>query len=199
MYIDFLDIGTSDFDIGNGYIEGNKTYLLVEPLQHFLNNIPNTSNVLKANYAISNVEGIVDVFYIEEKDIKEFNLPFWIKGCNKINEKHPTAVKFLQQHNIPESIIKHKKVKCINFQTLCQIYNLRHIDSLKIDTEGHDHIILQEVITYLLLGKIVINRIKLEYVSVFGNTSQIDLLREQIKHLYPIQEILGENIVLSKK
>lgn len=198
MNLNFLDIGTSDFDISSFQLENSKTCLLVEPLQNYLDNIPNSPNIIKANYAISNVEDFVNIFYITEENIKKYNLPYWVKGCNKINTKHPTIVNLLQQLNLDENIIFCKKVKCISFNTLLKLYNITHIESLKIDTEGHDHVILEDVVKCILEKNIEIDKIKLEYLSAFGNIEQIDKIRNNITHIYPIQNITGEDIILSK-
>ena len=198
MHLDYVDIGTSDFDIGSGTIEYNKTYLLVEPVEYYLNNIPNTSNVFKANYAISDAEGVIDVYYVEESNIQKYNLPYWVRGCNKVNTKHPTVVKLLEDIGISEDIFTCKKVKCITFNTLRQIYNITYINKLKIDTEGHDHIVLKEVANCLFQSSICIDNIMLEYLPVFGNTDSINEICSTLKTIYPNQNIIGEDIYLSK-
>lgn len=198
MRLDYLDIGTSDFDIGNGSIEDGKTYLLVEPVKYYLDNIPNKSNILKVNCAISDLDGFVNVYCIEEHDIEKYKLPYWVRGCNKINSKHPTVVKLLKDLNISEDIISCKEIKSITFNTLIKNYNIESINNLKIDTEGHDHVVLNEVTKCLLENFVNIENIKLEYLAVFGNTKEIDSLCDAIKHLYPVQNIIGENIHLSK-
>lgn len=198
MHLDYLDIGTSDFDIGNGSIEDCKTYLLVEPVEYYLNNIPNKDNILKANCAISDRDGFVNVYYIEEHNIEKYKLPYWVRGCNKINEKHPTVVKLLKYLNISDDIVTCKEIRSITFNTLIKNYNIESINNLKIDTEGHDHIVLKEVAKCLFENAISIQNIKLEYLPVFGNTKEIDNTCSVIKHLYPVQNVIGENIHLSK-
>ena len=198
MHIDFLDIGTSDFDIGDGNIDINKQYLLVEPVVHYLNNLPNSSNIIKANFAISNIEDNITVYYVDEKTIKEYDLPDWVRGCNKINTKHPTVSKLIQERNITQDIVTEKIVKCITFTTLIKTYGITSITNLKIDTEGHDHIVLQTVLDCLNNTNITIDTIKIEYLPVFGNTELIDDVAKQLLHLYPKQKVIGENLHLYK-
>jgi FkbM family methyltransferase len=198
VFIDFVDIGTSDFDIGNGHIENDKFYLLVEPIQFYLNNLPNTSKIIKANYAISDKDDIIKVYYIQEQDIIKYNLPHWVRGCNKINEKHPTVTKLLQQYNLSEDIIIYDEIKCITFSTLIKQYNVTKIRNLKIDTEGHDHIVLKTVKDCLFNSSINIESIKVEYIPVFGNTQEIDILRNELKEMYPNQSIQGDDLHLNK-
>lgn len=198
MCLDYVDIGTSDFEIGNGQIENNKTYLLVEPISFYLNNIPDTPNIIKANYAISDTEGTIDVYYVEEENITKYNLPYWVRGCNKVNQKHPTVTNLLKNLNISEDIIVRKEVKCITFDSLRQLYDITHIKNLKIDTEGHDHIVLNEVAKCILSGTVNIDNIKIEYLPVFGVTPEIDYICQIIKDIYPIQKLIKEDIILSK-
>jgi len=198
MHVDFLDIGTSDFDIGDGHINTNKKYLLVEPVVNYLNNLINHTNIIKANFAISDTEGDISVFYVDEAIIKQYDLPDWIRGCNKINSKHPTVLKVLKDRNLVEDIITEKIVKCITFKTLIKMYDVTSINHLKIDTEGHDHIVLQTVVDCLNDMELNIETIKIEYLPLFGNTDKIDSVAEKLKTFFPIQQLIGENLHLSK-
>lgn len=198
MHVDFFDIGTSDFDIGSGHINITQKYLLVEPVVHYLNNLPNHENIIKANFAISDTEGDIAVYFVDEETIKLYNLPNWVRGCNKIYTKHPTVLKILKERNISEDIITKKIVKCLTFQTLIDIYGVTSISNLKIDTEGHDHIVLQSVVDCLTNTNITIDKIKIEYLPVFGNTDQIDKVAQKLKILFPHQQVIGENLHLTK-
>ena len=198
MHIDFLEIGTCDFEIGDGVINPDKLYVLVEPISYYLNRLPNSSNIIKINHAVSNVEKTISIFYINEDNIIKYNLPYWVRGCNKINEKHPTVIKLLQNLNITENIFTEDKIESITFETLIKKFNINSIDKLKVDTEGHDHIIFKTVIDCLYKNIININSIKIQYIPAFKNTEEIDVLRKEIEHLYPIQKIEGDNLYLNK-
>jgi hypothetical protein len=198
VHLDFVDIGTSDFDIGDGVIRDDKTYLLVEPVIFYLQNLPNNSNIFKANFAISDKEETINIFYIEEKNIQKYNLPYWVRGCNKINEKHPTVVNLLSQLNITEDIIICSLVKSITFLKLVEIYKITHINSLKIDTEGHDHIVLKTVADCLLNRLVDIEKIKLEYLPAFNNINEINKEAQKLLSFFPVQKIIGEDLYLSK-
>jgi len=198
MHVDFLEIGTCDFEIGEGIINPNKLYVLVEPINYYLNRLPDSSNIIKINHAISNIEKIISIFYINEENIIKYNLPYWVRGCNKINEKHPTVIKLLQDLNIKENIFTEDQVESITFETLIRKFNIDTIDKLKIDTEGHDHFIFKTVIDCLYKNIVNINSIKVEYIPAFKNTEEIDVLRKEIENLYPIQKIEGDNLYLNK-
>jgi glycosyltransferase involved in cell wall biosynthesis len=196
---DYVEIGTCDFEIGSGTFESNKKYLLVEPLQNYLDNIPNKKNIVKINAAVGNTKTNLKIYYVEESNIKKYNLPFWVRGCNKIGERHPTVVKLLKDLNITDAnVISEKIVPVITFRDLITDYKLDNIINLKIDTEGWDHIIFKDVIDCLLHKDIKINNITLEYVPAHNNTEEIDKLYQLIKHLYPKCLQIGDNIRFSK-
>ena len=87
MEYDFIEIGTSDFET---LIEqdNNQKGISIEPIQYYLDKLPNNPNVIKSNHAISNIEGEIKIFWITPEDIKKYNLPWWVRGCNSVNEPH---------------------------------------------------------------------------------------------------------------
>jgi len=201
MKYDYVDIGTSDFNIGKGGYVDNKSYILVEPIKYYLDKLVeygvHGNNVIMCNAAITNYNGDIDVWYINEPTQKLNGLPYWVRGCNRINEKHPTIERLLKDHNITTDAWSCDKVRCMTFDMLCSKYNIDWIGSLKIDTEGHDHVVLKGVIDMLRHG-LIIDEIRCEYLPQFGNTECIDKLCETIKDLFPVQRIVGEDIYLSK-
>lgn len=134
----FIEIGTSNFETLIETSEGPG--LSVEPVQYYLNCLPNKQGVKKINAAISSTPGTVDVYYIPEKVIDDHKLPSWFKGCNTINNYHPLHKK----HNVTHLCII-DKVKCITPFELIYTYCVRSCNYLKIDTEGHDWIILKSL------------------------------------------------------
>ena len=145
MDLDFLEIGTSNFDT---LIQSsqNEVGMSVEPIAHYLNDLPNRPNVIKVNAAITSnkVSDTIDVYYVPEDVIVANNLIYWLKGCNSIGNYH-------YQHerlNIKE-FVKIDKVPLMNIDELLIQYNIRKIRYLKIDTEGHDCVILKGLFEYL--------------------------------------------------
>ena len=98
MRYDFIEIGTSDFDTLLQE-STDELGLSIEPLKIYLDNLPNKDNVIKVNCAISDKDGLVDVYWIDPKDIEIYNLPGWLKGCNSIIEPHPSTVKELKDRS----------------------------------------------------------------------------------------------------
>jgi FkbM family methyltransferase len=196
---DYVEIGTCDFEIGSGTIEPNKKYLLVEPLKNYLDKIPNGKNITKINAAVGNKKTKLKIYYIDEENIKKYNLPFWVRGCNKIGERHPTVSNLLKELDInTTNIFSEKTVPIITFKDIIEEYKINHIVNLKIDTEGWDHLIFNDVVKLILSKQIVIENITLEYISSHNNTEQIDKLYQQIKHIYPKRVYYIDNIIFSK-
>ena len=106
--------------------------------------MPSKKNVKKINVGISSVNSTLDVYYIPEKVIEANKLETWFKGCNCVNDYHPLHKKHNVTHlceiekvNVitPARLFYENKVKCVNY--------------LKINTEGHDCVILQALHSYL--------------------------------------------------
>ena len=106
--------------------------------------MPDKLNVKKINVAISNINSFLDVYYIPEKIIEDNNLPSWFKGCNSINNYHMLHMK----HNVSH-LCKIEKVKVITTYELFYKNNVRNVKYLKIDTEGHDCVILKTLFFYI--------------------------------------------------
>jgi hypothetical protein len=161
MKYDFIEIGTSDFDTLLETTTG-KIGISIEPLKYYLDNLPNNDNVIKVNCAISDSNFETDVFWISPDDIKKYDLPHWLRGCNSIINPHPTAFKELAEHNL-STIYKTSKCKCITWSTLIDIYDITSVYLLKIDTEGHDCKIIQNILSS---NSILPNEILFEYNSL---------------------------------
>ena len=175
MFFDFIEIGTSDFDtliqlVDNGSstygssIYGSETRgLSIEPIKHYLDKLPNPKNCYKENVAISNKSGTVDIYYVPEETIKKHNLPQWVTGCSCVNNYHPSVVNYFNENNLDykDYIIK-DTVEVCDLHTILHKYNVSGIYLLKVDTEGHDPIILNH-----FLDNIGTNRHLLPHKIVF--------------------------------
>jgi hypothetical protein len=199
MKYDHVDIGTCDFDVADGVFSPEKNYLLVEPMSEYLDKLPTGENIKKENSACSNACGNFEIFYVPESVILELNLPLWMKGCSKINEPHKVVLNYLNAVGIGKSIINSKTINVISFNKLVEKYNIEHIQNLKIDTEGHDHIILNEVAHLLRFNKISCDSITVEYIiGRYGNTDEIDSIAYSLRKTFPNIKIQSENLTLSK-
>jgi FkbM family methyltransferase len=192
MRFEWVDIGTSDFDLGYGSVGLRKGHLLVEPVNYYLERIPNENGVVKVNAGISDRDGESDVYYISDSVIVNKGLPFWVRGCNSIGSPHKTLKHLF--HN--EDVWTVERVRIMKFSTLVNELGITEIGSLKIDTEGHDHIVLQGVAESMDAG-LKVDRIMCEYVPSFGNTEDIDRVCLRLGKFFKAQELKGEDIYLT--
>jgi len=144
MNYDFIEIGTSDFET---LIQSstNEVGLSIDAVNLYLNRLPNKENVTKLNHAISNYSGITQVYYVEPEDIESNNLSWYLKGCNSIGEPHPVTLRELKERNL-EHLLKVDEVEVLTWKDLVERYNIESVKTLKIDAEGHDTIIVNNIL-----------------------------------------------------
>lgn len=145
MFLDFIEIGTSDF---NTLIQaaGPDTHgLSIDPISLYLDRLPNRRGCKKINAAISNFEGTVEVYFVPPQVIAKHRLPNWLRGCNSIGAPHPTVSKQLEKMDIdPELVLVRQPVPCHRLQTVLHQHDVQGVFMLKVDTEGHDAVILND-------------------------------------------------------
>jgi len=195
-HYDFIEIGTSDFDTLIQTCSDESIGLSIEPLQIYLDRLPNKPNVKKITKAISELDSEIDIYYIPLENIWKHNLPIWVKGCNSVSKPHNYARTKLGE-DFYDSIVAVDIVPTISWETLVRENNIRSLDLLKIDTEGHDHIILK---SYLLEceknPKLYANKIIFEY-NIISNKFELDKLIKKMP-TYNL-EFIDEKAILTKK
>jgi FkbM family methyltransferase len=167
MELDFLEIGTSDFNCELLYCNNKTTGISIEPIKFYLDNLPEKENVIKINCAISDKNGEEFIYYVSPEDIEKYKLPDYLKGCNCVGKIHPVVKRELKLKNIPfDNIIKKEKIQIRKIGDIIKENNVKKIKLLKLDTEGYDYIILRDYINlcqnhnYLWADKLIfeINR-----------------------------------------
>jgi hypothetical protein len=144
VFYDFIEIGTSDFDTE---IEknDNKVGISVEPIKYYLDRLPNKEKCIKLNLGISNYNGKCIVNYLSEETIRKYNFPGWVRGCNSINSYHKTVTTLCNNIGIDiEKISEKDSVDIKTLYTFMLELSITGVYYLKIDTEGHDVIILKK-------------------------------------------------------
>ena len=168
MTFDFIEIGTSDFSTeAEKWFNSNKSFvgLSIEPLDIYFDKLPTeTSFYFKEQCAISNKEGLDNIYYIHPDIVRKLEknnhkrladrikkpVNYKWRGCNKIGEYHPVHIKLAQQYNIPiNEIVTIKPIQIKKFETIIKKYNIQAIELLKIDAEGYDIIILEDFLNYI--------------------------------------------------
>lgn len=181
MKYDFIEIGTSDFRTLIEKADDRTIGLSIEPIKQYLDNLPNKPLVTKANYAISDIKGEVEIYYVDPGNIAKYNLPTWVRGCNSINRPHPTVKKMLGEKY--ETIITIDKVKVITWEDIIRIYDVEGIKTLQIDTEGHDGVILENYYKECILyPNILADNIIFEY-NELSNKLKLENIIHKFKNL----------------
>lgn len=200
MHFDFVDIGTCDFETSAHIANKDEKVLLVEPLEFYLNRVPSSSNTTKANLAVGDTNGHIDVKFVPEDLINQYNLPHWIKGCSNVGEGyHNTVVRVFAENNLPLSLIETRQVETLTFLELCNRYGITSIGFLKIDTEGYEQYILPNVLEQIKNG-FYIGTLKYENQASLGNKVFVDNLTTQfLNNGYEIVEINQTDTTLRKR
>lgn len=143
--IDFVEIGTADFDTLVQEASDDTTGICVEPISYYINRLPNKPNVTKVNAAVSleDVDGFIDIYYIPGEVIDVLNLPEFLRGCNSINKYH------LFHSDALKPYVRIESVPQIPIGKLLTDHNVVGIKHLKIDTEGCDCYIMDNLLKYL--------------------------------------------------
>jgi len=141
---DFIEIGTSNFNTLIETADDNTLGLSIDAVKHYIDVLPNKPNIKKLNIGISNVNSTIDVYYIPENIISQYNIPDFFKGCNCLNDYHPL-------HKV-YNITHYCQIDKVNVITTYELFyqnKVRNVKFLKIDTEGHDCIILDSLFLYI--------------------------------------------------
>jgi FkbM family methyltransferase len=144
--LDFIEIGTSDFDTIVQEVDDTATGICVEPISYYINKLPNRPHVKKVNAAISldDTEGFIDMYYIPGDVMDQYNLPQWLRGCNSVNKYH------LQHSDAIRQFVTIEKVPQLPISKLFADNNVVGVKHLKVDTEGADCQILDCLFRYLI-------------------------------------------------
>lgn len=143
MKLDFIEIGTSDFETLIQSTE-NQIGLSIDAVSLYLDRLPNNPTVTKLNYAISNYSGTTNAYYVHPEDINKHNLSWYLKGCNSIGEPHKVTVRELKEKNL-EHLLVTEEVEVLTWKDLVKRHNIESVKTLKIDAEGHDTIIVDNI------------------------------------------------------
>lgn len=199
MHYDHVDIGTCDFDVADGVFSEDKRYLMVEPLAHYLERLPLAPHVVKEAAAISHSPGRARIYHVPEEVISSHKLPSWFRGCNKLGSKHPTVVKYLNLMRKDLSLIKETWVETNTLQRVFMKHRVSSVGMLKVDTEGHDHVVLRQMANMLLRGEVTCGKITVEYLPLsFDNTAEIDAVALELLGIFSRVVFNSEQLTLER-
>ena len=167
LYLDFLEVGSSDFNTITESCKDSEIGMVIEPIKTYLDNLPNRENVIKVNAALlfGNSEP-VPVYYIKPEVIKQAGLFDWMRGCNMVGRPHDfhidyfsTIREFDHWHStwkgpntpkgrnlVNEGLVTVEDVPSISFYKLVKDFNIGGIKYIKLDTEGMDADLLESIL-----------------------------------------------------
>ena len=200
MHLHFLEVGTADFDTIMENVDDNVVGMSIEPIKYYLDKLPNKPNVLKVNCAISDYDGEIQVYYVKEDLIKKHDLPEWVRGCNSVGNHHPTVYKRLLENQLdPSEIVTIDTVLVKTMKTLLEENNIQGIGFLKIDTEGHDCVILNSYIDYCEQHlHLLADKIEFETNSLSTRSDVENIIKRLEKMNYKMLKS-GDDTLLIKK
>ena len=196
MHYDFIEIGTSDFDTEIQRCKEYERGLCIEPLLTYLNRLPSKRYVHKVLAAVSDRDGWTDCYYIPENVIAAHGLPWWLRGCNSVMKPHPTGHAVLVNAQLnPDEIFKTCRVPMYTAKSLFDMYQVNSINYLKVDTEGHDCVILNSYLDWVAVGGAKARQISFES-NVLTPKEEVDsLINRMIAFGYEVLH-RGEDTVM---
>jgi len=176
-FLDFIEIGTSDFETEIENATNITKGMSIEPLKFYLDKLPNKQNVTKLNIAISDENGECIVYYVPEETIIKYNFPNWVRGCNSINSYHKSVYNLIIERGliIKDIIMSYNISKKTLYDTMNE-YNINGIFYLKIDTEGHDCIILTKFLKDITDNEMLPHKILFESNSLTDRNDVINII-----------------------
>lgn len=129
----FIEIGSCDFDTLNDLADQGWKGAIVDPIAEYLNSLPRKKNVTYINSAVDDKRGrrTMSVYNsdVVKKDHDFAGMSSFEEYTNEANKSKVTS----------------REVSTVTFEDVCMMANVPRIDLLKVDTEGHDFIILKSI------------------------------------------------------
>jgi len=157
----FIEVGSCDFDTCERLIKNNWNGIVIEPVKYYFDKLPKYSNIFYENIAIDSKKDNTIIKYIDPNVINKDNK--WLAGISSINNIGSININYNKK--LYENSIISQPIKTNTLNNICNKYNIKEIDFLKIDAEGHDLIILKTID----LTKIYVKTIKIEHKHLNSN------------------------------
>ena len=114
------------------------------------------------------------------------DLHWTLKGCNSVNDYHG--------HINHKHLVTIEKVRVLSLEKFIYQNKIRNIKLLKIDTEGHDVIILQALLLYL-------EKVRIYYTmnyerSIMSRVDSDSTHQQQQQHHYDDHHLINKSICL---
>ena len=118
----------------------------------------------------------VKCIIVTQTFIDALKLPQWLKGCNSLNKEHPSVKKWCLDNGIRLRDLVHvSDCPLVKIETIFEAHDVEEVDFLKIDTEGHDAVIMKNLLTMSDLP--IIHRIQFESNELTSREDLIEILK----------------------
>jgi len=140
-----IQIGSHVGDTSNdpifNIVDNNTNLILVEPVPYLFEQLKKNynkkfenNNIIFINKAVSNFIGEIEMTIPSEKNDYS-KLPFWASQLASVNSEHATG-------HIDSLLVEKIIVETTTINQIVKEYNIKQIDLLHTDTEGHDYTII---------------------------------------------------------
>jgi FkbM family methyltransferase len=158
MHVDYLQVGAhvgpSNQDSLFTIPVKDKTLILIEPVPYLFSQLVNNyeekskeNTIIFKNIAVSNSDGFLQLYIPSPLNNWSVNPPH-ASQLASIHEEH------LKKH-LPYLLVDRINVKCYRLNTLIKEHCITSIDTLLVDTEGHDYDILMDLDLTVLKPKVI--------------------------------------------
>jgi FkbM family methyltransferase len=145
MQKQFIEIGSNDFDTCLPLARNGWKGVMIEPILEIYKNIAPEAEkcgVKALNLAVTDYDGEID-FAVPFLDASAGRHPAqrWVRGIGHViseNHKGMNNIGLLQSPEGRKHLMKTIKIPCKKLDTIIEDSNIKHIDYLKIDVEGHE-------------------------------------------------------------
>ena len=206
MHYTFIDIGCGHTNVSVDQYGLDVNGLLVEPIKEFCDVLPHSNTVLIECSAITERDGDIDM-NVSKRDmtgiqyipISALTTPAHVERMLK-NHKIFGAESIALERDILDD---KRVVSSMTLHTLLDKYKITSVEQLKIDVEGYENIVLQQLIELLRSNKFnVTERIIFEYNDL-SNKPELDELTKIISNefgfSYSFKKVgLNEDIIMCK-
>ena len=144
--LDFIEIGTSDFESVSQSAPSTAKGLAVEAMPVYLKRLQVQAQVAKLNAAVvgkGSMPDHVNMFYVDPGDISRFKLPYWMKGCNQVGRPHQEARSELRRRGLTD-LMRNASIPTASFGQIVRDRGIRSVGLLKVDVEGLEGPILRD-------------------------------------------------------
>ena len=170
----YLEIGTCDKTYKNLASDyPDELGISVEPIREYLQSLPtNNGRNIKVNAGISTKNGTQTINFAKNYKTKK-------KKTDASGWKGRSSFKSLQKLNIKEkNRFQKRKVKIMTLPTLFKKYNVRSIEIMRVDTEGYDGIIVNQLVNTKIRPKTLI------YEHLHLDKKELQELRKRLRKDY---------------